>query len=184
MSLYGRKRLAPSGSSVKCEPTCLSGTYFFFSSRRRHTRCSRDWSSDVCSSDLFYHGRRSDQAVRRIFGKSGSQTDRESSNLGGHGFQNDPRDRFANERFHAGRNLDATVFGQPCQFPKRDGCDGNSCPLPSLADGLTGAPGQLLRLTRHPDEDVSVEKYHFDSQSSSGVTGPTMSPTIFAFPAI
>src|SRR5690554_3190540 len=28
--------------------TCL----FFFSSRRRHTRCGRDWSSDVCSSDL------------------------------------------------------------------------------------------------------------------------------------
>src|SRR5687768_15039510 len=25
---------------------------FFFSSRRRHTSCSRDWSSDVCSSDL------------------------------------------------------------------------------------------------------------------------------------
>src|SRR5207245_7507113 len=25
---------------------------FFFSSRRRHTRCYRDWSSDVCSSDL------------------------------------------------------------------------------------------------------------------------------------
>src|SRR5947209_10752072 len=25
---------------------------FFFSSRRRHTRCWRDWSSDVCSSDL------------------------------------------------------------------------------------------------------------------------------------
>src|SRR5256884_1766293 len=28
---------------------------FFFSSRRRHTRCSRDWSSDVCSSDLKLH---------------------------------------------------------------------------------------------------------------------------------
>src|SRR5690606_5693016 len=27
---------------------------FFFSSRRRHTRFSRDWSSDVCSSDLPY----------------------------------------------------------------------------------------------------------------------------------
>src|SRR2546429_5039540 len=27
---------------------------FFFSSRRRHTRCSRDWSSDVCSSDLHW----------------------------------------------------------------------------------------------------------------------------------
>src|SRR5690554_2245434 len=29
--------------------------FFFFSSRRRHTRCGRDWSSDVCSSDLFTH---------------------------------------------------------------------------------------------------------------------------------
>src|SRR5256884_1262910 len=29
--------------------------FFFFSSRRRHTRCSRDWSSDVCSSDLENH---------------------------------------------------------------------------------------------------------------------------------
>src|SRR5690554_7476727 len=28
---------------------------FFFSSRRRHTRCGRDWSSDVCSSDLKNH---------------------------------------------------------------------------------------------------------------------------------
>src|SRR5206468_10164062 len=32
---------------------------FFFSSRRRHTRSDRDWSSDVCSSDLkenqFFH---------------------------------------------------------------------------------------------------------------------------------
>src|SRR5699024_11479013 len=28
--------------------------FFFFSSRRRHTRSKRDWSSDVCSSDLVY----------------------------------------------------------------------------------------------------------------------------------
>src|SRR6266700_7014978 len=38
---------------------CLSSRsillfFFFFSSRRRHTRFSRDWSSDVCSSDLSY----------------------------------------------------------------------------------------------------------------------------------
>src|SRR5690606_40304279 len=32
-----------------CNPFDL---VFFFSSRRRHTRFSRDWSSDVCSSDL------------------------------------------------------------------------------------------------------------------------------------
>src|SRR5439155_6399388 len=29
---------------------------FFFSSRRRHTRWPRDWSSDVCSSDLYRSG--------------------------------------------------------------------------------------------------------------------------------
>src|ERR1039458_10752601 len=39
-------------------PTDSADTYdvvlvfFFFSSRRRHTRCLSDWSSDVCSSDL------------------------------------------------------------------------------------------------------------------------------------
>src|SRR5699024_11437844 len=32
----------------------LSPLCFFFSSRRRHTRSKRDWSSDVCSSDLSY----------------------------------------------------------------------------------------------------------------------------------
>src|SRR5699024_11950884 len=31
---------------------CPSLCFFFFSSRRRHTRSKRDWSSDVCSSDL------------------------------------------------------------------------------------------------------------------------------------
>src|SRR5216684_4290891 len=34
--------------------TSDSKWFFFFSSRRRHTRCSRDWSSDVCSSDLLF----------------------------------------------------------------------------------------------------------------------------------
>src|SRR6266496_6141783 len=29
--------------------------FFFFSSRRRHTRSLRDWSSDVCSSDLLFN---------------------------------------------------------------------------------------------------------------------------------
>src|SRR5690625_7125482 len=29
--------------------------FFFFSSRRRHTRWPRDWSSDVCSSDLCFY---------------------------------------------------------------------------------------------------------------------------------
>src|SRR5690625_8005581 len=35
----------------------LSCFCFFFPSRRRHTRWPRDWSSDVCSSDLLDHAR-------------------------------------------------------------------------------------------------------------------------------
>src|SRR5690349_24238510 len=39
---------------------------FFFSSRRRHTRSLRDWSSDVCSSDLT--GREAMAELRRMVG--------------------------------------------------------------------------------------------------------------------
>src|SRR5256885_9693284 len=34
------------------EPSSHRHSWFFFSSRRRHTRLQGDWSSDVCSSDL------------------------------------------------------------------------------------------------------------------------------------
>src|SRR5206468_7046871 len=51
----------------------------FFSSRRRHTSSDRDWSSDVCSSDLradevtkvrgmFVHPRQADEVVARVSG--------------------------------------------------------------------------------------------------------------------
>src|SRR3989440_4297400 len=43
-TLRGRR-----GTTVSWVVWC---TVFFFSSRRRHTRSDRDWSSDVCSSDL------------------------------------------------------------------------------------------------------------------------------------
>src|SRR5690606_2170515 len=39
---------------------------FFFSSRRRHTRFSRDWSSDVCSSDLMAWSRVGVQTMARL----------------------------------------------------------------------------------------------------------------------
>src|SRR5207245_3117809 len=45
---------------LSCFPLCYLFTFcvfFFFSSRRRHTRCYRDWSSDVCSSDLDFLAR-------------------------------------------------------------------------------------------------------------------------------
>src|SRR5690242_21713345 len=43
-------------------PTVVNAcsVYFFFSSRRRHTRLTCDWSSDVCSSDLVERDRRAD----------------------------------------------------------------------------------------------------------------------------
>src|SRR5690606_41155339 len=48
--------------------------HFFFSSRRPHTRFSRDWSSDVCSSDLISReGSRIDVGVEQgIIRKSGA----------------------------------------------------------------------------------------------------------------
>src|SRR5947199_82818 len=37
--------------SKHAEESAIMAALFFFSSRRRHTRCLSDWSSDVCSSD-------------------------------------------------------------------------------------------------------------------------------------
>src|SRR2546428_4557407 len=43
--------------------------FFFFSSRRRHTRSDRDWSSDVCSSDLL------DEAMEKVASEAGRSFD-------------------------------------------------------------------------------------------------------------
>src|SRR5437868_8546536 len=52
--------------------------FFFFSSRRRHTRSKRDWSSDVCSSDLD-HGLTCDAfATLAGVGERGERVARES----------------------------------------------------------------------------------------------------------
>src|SRR2546428_12038764 len=45
--------------------------YFFFSSRRRHTRSDRDWSSDVCSSDLFFYRESAEACMRGVFSDHG-----------------------------------------------------------------------------------------------------------------
>src|SRR5205809_423475 len=37
---------------LTCGKSFSMADIFYFSGARRHTRCSRDWSSDVCSSDL------------------------------------------------------------------------------------------------------------------------------------
>src|SRR6266704_6156511 len=55
----------------------MKGVYVFFSSRRRHTRSKRDWSSDVCSSDLQLHGSWADaaDAAQRAYQRSLLSTD-------------------------------------------------------------------------------------------------------------
>src|SRR2546430_12692632 len=53
---------------TECSLHCMC--FFFFSSRRRHTRFDCDWSSDVCSSDL-------QQTLRNLdLGQRGLETDR------------------------------------------------------------------------------------------------------------
>src|SRR6201999_90247 len=47
-----------------CVSIYFSLSLFFFSSRRRHTRCLSDWSSDVCSSDLIPRGETGELCTR------------------------------------------------------------------------------------------------------------------------
>src|SRR5258707_7393581 len=57
---------APCGMNDLTESWCV--LFFFFSSRRRHTRYWRDWSSDVCSSDLIRRHLPARQVDRRHAG--------------------------------------------------------------------------------------------------------------------
>src|SRR2546426_4054338 len=50
--------------SIKRRTKCLY--FFFFSSRRRHTRLQGDWSSDVCSSDLVRAAQVSQHEARAV----------------------------------------------------------------------------------------------------------------------
>src|SRR5712664_4110704 len=68
--------------------------FFFFSSRRRHTRSDRDWSADVCSSDLLAAG---GQTYKLPFGHHGANhpvkdlaTGRVEITAQNHGFAVDP----------------------------------------------------------------------------------------------
>src|SRR5256885_8754820 len=53
-----RRKSAVRGRTHRAAPETVQWSFFFFSSRRRHTRLQGDWSSDVCSSDLGAGGKR------------------------------------------------------------------------------------------------------------------------------
>src|SRR5687768_3726803 len=73
--------------AFEATPRFVDLSHYLVSSRRRHTRCSRDWSSDVCSSDLMVEGMRPGGVVIDLAVDSGgncelSQPDREVTHGG------------------------------------------------------------------------------------------------------
>src|SRR2546429_6159309 len=88
--------------------------FFFFPSRRRHTSCSRDWSSDVCSSDLL--GNRGGAARLMTFAQGFSVVLGEVSQgrLGVFVDRANRRDKTGVEkRLHAFAKLVGRAFGSP-----------------------------------------------------------------------
>src|SRR5256884_1677207 len=72
-SMVRRQRVARRRKVPVRESYTFISCLFFFSSRRRHTRCSRDWSSDVCSSDLHEHqyGREGGERREAVLARGG-----------------------------------------------------------------------------------------------------------------
>src|SRR2546429_5185879 len=89
---------------------------FFFQSRSRHTRCSRDWSSDVCSSDLpeldpLYRWEISQPGnVLRVFERGGHR----KAEMGNPNRQEDPgkpNDKLSDRGFGTGLRTDPVFLG-------------------------------------------------------------------------
>src|SRR5437868_5735981 len=120
---------------------------FFFSSRRRHTRSKRDWSSDVCSSDLAPHGtaRRPSDGT----GPSGSRR-RPADARGDPGLHAAPGGRRAGDDDAPDHQRDPLPYGQPgpARAPARGhgaapGGDrgGSALPVAAAMDDADAAAG-------------------------------------------
>src|SRR2546426_7286291 len=126
--------------------------FFFFSSRRRHTRLQGDWSSDVCSSDLLRHGKNIG-GLRETRGGDGVQLlsrpsrleGRVSPHVQGPWREGGHLDRFAQHRqpllhplwrYHGAARL---AREEGChQYPARRGIPG--CPPAQAWGGPSGGP--------------------------------------------
>src|SRR6267378_6208362 len=95
----------------------LSFFFFFFSSRRRHTRSLRDWSSDVCSSDLRRRQRARDQGVgegaARVHGSAASQHRRRNPD------QESAAGRFERAAAQGNRGVQGAVMAKPRELKRR-----------------------------------------------------------------
>src|SRR5205814_4878231 len=86
---------------------------FFFSSRRRHTRCLSDWSSDVCSSDLVLAAYLKQHGYKQIdFG-----SERALDKLYAAARAGKPAKLFAvlNARFHEQEEIGRACVGKECR---------------------------------------------------------------------
>src|SRR2546429_1362914 len=107
---------------------------FFFSSRRRHTRCSRDWSSDVCSSDL------SPNSGRRIHGLHG---------LHPRGAAGAAR-LFRHSRAETGAEVEAQPAGGGLRRLQISGVGPKLPPLNGSASYAKGTGGKIKKGTHSP----------------------------------
>src|SRR5690625_5376622 len=91
----------------------MSSSCFVFSSRRRHTRWPRDWSSDVCSSDLTQERRESaaEQARRVAGGGARDPGVAQHCERGGGGIRGAVRDEGGRLRDRAGAGGLRSVHG-------------------------------------------------------------------------
>src|SRR6266487_647255 len=140
--------------------------FFFFSSRRRHTRWTGDWSSDVCSSDLA----RPDQARAQP-----SQLQGRNEAEGGRGR---PR---ARDRLRGAERPLGAAGGQPRESRSALGCEGRL--LPGSARDGEGPRGRTGRgeaeeeLPGDPVEDLAVglhDRLHRQNGSTPGITGDAL----------
>src|SRR5207249_5622643 len=92
--------------------------YFFFSSRRRHTRSKRDWSSDVCSSDLDCHAGTPSHQVRIRRAVQGRRKGLSPAALGGPELRDLAGQRRARAGSRAGRSLETPQRFATRQVPR------------------------------------------------------------------
>src|SRR5205809_1203341 len=153
---------------------------FFFSSRRRHTRCSRDWSSDVCYSDL-------DRLCRGLLlGELEAPDEVEMSSQLSGGPERDPQ--AANELLRGAQSISlrhvcgdrdrgASDLIHESEMPVERGCHRE--PIRSLGELLRHTPSvQLLELSHR----AKIEPRHASLGTSVLRTGYVFAQHVSRFP--
>src|SRR5699024_11397404 len=130
-----RRRAAPPDPRAAASPAAHCGAphrwLFFFSSRRRHTRSKRDWSSDVCSSDLLFEYIKMPRSARMIYSKRSSpnttdSTQKTRTEIG----RASCRERVASKEV-AMALISKTAETDGARRGGADGCDGLGWPIRS-----------------------------------------------------